>query len=86
MKQNKYTWWIVSGIIAIVILALPFLINCLILKPTPSQFEVVGDGQTWLMFWGSYLGAIISAVVAFAILLVQCVKIKNKMKPTDNSN
>lgn len=56
--------------IAIVIIyIIPRTINYLILKP--ATFEIVGDGTHWLSFWGSYLGAIISAGVAFAILCIQ---------------
>ena len=55
------------GIICLVII--PISINKLILKP--HLFEIVGTGVDWLTFWGSYLGAIISAGVAFIILHLQ---------------
>ena len=53
----------------VVIYLIPRTINELILRPT--NFKVVGSGVDWLIFWGGYLGAIISAAVAFAILYIQ---------------
>lgn len=67
MAQDKkyiYAWIIIA-----IILATPIIINWLILKP--SFFEYIGTGVDWLSFWGSYLGAIISAGVALAILYIQ---------------
>ena len=61
--KNKYWWWI------LVILILPFAINFILLIPTFTK--IVGDNTTWLSFWGSYLGSIISAGVAFVILHIQ---------------
>lgn len=37
----------------------------------PAFFPIVGENTDWLSFWGGYLGAIISAGVAFVILGVQ---------------
>ena len=51
------------------ILIIPIIINLLILSP--SFFEYIGTGIDWLSFWGGYLGAIISAGVAFVILHIQ---------------
>lgn len=65
------------GIICLVII--PISINKLILKP--RLFETIGTGVDWLTFWGSYLGAIISAGVAFAILHIQ-----RKDNEKDNKN
>lgn len=67
MAQDKkyiYAWIIIA-----IILATPIIINWLILEP--SFFEYIGTGVDWLSFWGGYIGAIISAGVAFAILHIQ---------------
>ncbi len=53
-------------IIVIVILAIPLLINFLILRP--SIFDFIGEGTDWLLFWGSYLGGAFAALVGFATL------------------
>lgn len=52
--------------IIIVILAIPLLINFLILRP--AIFEFIGDGKDWLLFWGSYLGGAFAALVGFVTL------------------
>lgn len=60
----KRYWWIIP-----VILILPILINFTLLVPAISP--IVGEDTDWLSFWGGYLGAIISAGVAFYILHIQ---------------
>ena len=60
---KKY-WWTI-----LVILILPGIINLVLL--IPRFFPIVGDEIDWLSFWGGYIGAIISAGVAFAILHIQ---------------
>lgn len=70
----KILFWL--SVAVVVIYVIPRIINCLILKP--ARFEVVGDGTNWLSFWGGYLGAIISAGVAFIILAVQYQQNKNE--------
>ena len=68
MTQNKK--YIFIGIaFFFFILIIPIIINLLILSP--SFFEYIGTGIDWLSFWGGYLGAIISAGVAFVILHIQ---------------
>ena len=68
MEPNKKGVIVFIGIILATIL-LPFIINWLILQP--CKFQFVGNDVDWLSFWGSYIGAIISAGVAFVILAIQ---------------
>ena len=63
MSIKKY-WWIL-----VLFLVLPVAMNFLL--QIPAFTPIVGDNVTWLGFWGSYLGAIISAGVAFVILAIQ---------------
>ncbi len=74
----KILLWL--SVAVVVIYVIPRIINYLILKP--ACFEVVGDGTHWLSFWGGYLGAIISAGVAFIILGIQYQQ--NKKENNDN--
>ena len=67
MEWIKKFWWIVL----IVILVLPIGINYILLRTTPFSIPIVGSETDWLSFWGGYLGAIISAAVAFIILYIQ---------------
>lgn len=60
----KRYWWI-----AVLVLVLPVVINFVL--QIPAFTPIVGDSESWLSFWGGYLGAIISASVAFIILAIQ---------------
>lgn len=64
MEWIKKYWW---GLL--IILIIPIVINYILLLPAITP--IVGDNTVWLSFWGGYLGAIISAAVAFVILAVQ---------------
>ena len=60
---------LIIAIVLIIALILPLGINALYLISTDC--EVLHKPSEWTMFWGSYLGAIISAGVAFIILHIQ---------------
>ena len=87
MEDKKTSqWWKVIckgllwlGIIILVVFVIPSIINYLILQP--AQFDIVGKDTDWLAFWGGYLGAIISAAVAFVILAIQ-----NKQNHLENKS
>lgn len=84
MKEwlKKY-WWAI-----LIILILPVAINFALLVPAFSP--IVGEDTDWLAFWGGYLGAIISAAVAFIILYIQRKdnerQIKDVQKDNDTQN
>lgn len=65
---KKHTTLLVVIIIAFA-LVLPICINALYLVNTDC--EILHKPSEWTTFWGSYLGAIISAAVAFIILHIQ---------------
>lgn len=65
IKQNKW-FFIIAGLI---IIFLPIGLNYILLIPLNAN--IVGDSTHWLLFWGGYLGSIISSTVAFIILYVQ---------------
>lgn len=64
MEWIKKYWWAI-----VIILALPICVNFILLIPAFSP--IVGKDTDWLSFLGGYLGAIISAGVAFIILAIQ---------------
>lgn len=68
-SNNKLKNTVIIGTSILIIALIPAIINSLILQP--SRFKFVGTSVDWLMFWGSYLGAVISASVAFIILHIQ---------------
>lgn len=55
-------------IIVIVLVALPLLLNFILSLETPFNAPVLGKGPDWLLFWGSYLGGILTAAIGFATL------------------
>lgn len=60
---KRYRW------IVILVLVLPVVVNFTL--QIPAFAPIVGNSESWLSFWGGYLGAIISAGVAFVILAIQ---------------
>lgn len=79
--MKKY-WWIIA--IVIFIIGLPILLNFLVFMPT-SQLSV-GTLQDWMSFWGSYLSATISALIAFVILVIQRKDTKQNYEQTRRDN
>ena len=63
--QKKKKRILISSILLILIC--PILINALMLIPC----KWASGDNTWIGFWGSYLGSMLSASAAFAILYVQ---------------
>ena len=69
-KIIRIVCWVLitTAILVFLIVGIPCLINYLILQP--QQFDVVGDGTTWLSFWVTYIGAIVSLIMIFVTLYV----------------
>lgn len=84
MKSEIMEWIKKYWKAILIILALPIVINFILLIPALSP--IVGDNVNWLSFWGSYLGAIISAGAAFVILHIQRedAKLENKQNRLSN--
>ena len=64
MEWIKKYWLVI-----VIILVLPICVNFILLIPAFSP--IVGKDTDWLSFLGGYLGSIISAGVAFIILVIQ---------------
>ena len=71
---KRYGW------VILIIFGLPILLNFLVFMPK-SKLSV-GSQHDWMSFWGSYLGATISALVAFVILYIQ--RKDNKIENSKN--
>ena len=65
---EKMKKWIIIAILLVVIIS-PILVNFFLLRPAIGV--VVGKDTDWLVFWGNYLGGVISVLGAFAILWIQ---------------
>lgn len=61
----------------LLIIATPLIINTLIVQPI--LFPITGDSSSWLSFWGSYIGAVLSSAIALYILYKQ-----NQQNHTEN--
>ena len=55
----------------------PLIINTLMVQP--MLFPITGDSSSWLSFWGSYIGAVLSSAIALYILYKQ-----NQQNHTEN--
>jgi hypothetical protein len=66
-NKAKHIWSTI--LILILIFVLPIILNFVVF--TPKCELCAGKLQDWISFWGSYLGAIISALAAFTILYIQ---------------
>lgn len=53
----------------LLIMGTPLIINVLMVQPT--LFPITGDSSSWLGFWGSYIGAVLTSAIALYILYKQ---------------
>ena len=53
----------------LLIIVTPLIINILMVQPI--LFPITGDSSSWLDFWGSYIGAVLSSAIAVYILYKQ---------------
>lgn len=62
VMKNK--WWII--IIIILALITPVILNIIIGSTNPlDSIKIVGTEVDWLVFYGSYIGGVLSAAIAF---------------------
>ena len=52
-------------IILVVSIAIPPILNLALGLDTPNGFNVIGNSVDWLLFYGSYLGGVITAIIGF---------------------
>lgn len=84
-KMNKLLWaWGASGLVIAIII--PFGVN-LLMKP---QVGAAGQTDTWISFFGSYIGSILSGLLTLigVLLTINYTDRQNKIKQerTDESN
>jgi len=58
--KKKYIYLTGLGVIAF-----PFLLNILIGMKRPQNITVVGHPADWLLFYGSYIGGILTAIIGY---------------------
>lgn len=64
---SKYKWAILLGFTIF-----PFILNCIIVQQEWPYWNVAGDANSWIAFWGAYAGAI--GTVVMAIIAVESLK------------
>ena len=62
MNFNKQNLFIIISSILILVIIIPIGLNFLL--HFSVSFEVIGEEENWLEFWGNYLGALASFVMA----------------------
>jgi len=68
MKKFKYTRMVIIGLVVIVVV--PILLNCILVQQRFCD-NIIGNDETWLTFWGSYLGSIIAILIPLYALYKQ---------------
>lgn len=66
----------------LLIIVTPLIINILMIQPI--LFPITGDSSSWLDFWGSYIGAVLSSAIAIYILYKQ--NLQNHIENIANRN
>ena len=66
----------------LLIIVTPLIINILMIQPI--LFPITGDSSSWLDFWGSYIGAVLSSAIAIYILYKQ--NLQNHIENISNRN
>lgn len=59
---NNWIWYL---IILVASIAIPPVLNLALGLDTPNGFNVIGNPVNWLLFYGSYLGGVITAIIGF---------------------
>ena len=72
MKQmfSKSKWIIIAVVV------FPFLFGFLVAQPKWPYWAFAGDADTWLTFWGTYIGAL--GTVLMAVVAVESLKLSKK--------
>lgn len=72
MKQRQWHPYVVITLLILLFISVPYLINYLVLHNSiPFSSSISGNNdleRTWLVFWASYVGCVLSSVVTFIVL------------------
>lgn len=61
MRQFIKYFWIIA-------LICPILLNVILGFHSPNNIKVIGDSATWLLFYGSYIGGVLTAIIGFCTM------------------
>jgi hypothetical protein len=63
-EVGKKYWWLF-----LLVVVTPIVMNIVMIQP--KFFTFVGNDSSWLGFWGSYIGAVLSSAIALFVLFRQ---------------
>lgn len=67
-KKRILSWLRGIGILIALLLIVPFILNSLLRTSNPCHIVTIGGPTDWLVFWGSYLGGILTACIGYITL------------------
>lgn len=70
MKCRGFCWKLI-GLSALFFLFVPFLLNIVLGWHSPNNIKVIGTATDWLLFHGSYIGGVLTAVVGFIVMGIE---------------
>ena len=59
------------GLSVLFFLFVPFLLNFVLGLHSPNNIKVIGTATDWLLFHGSYIGGVLTAVVGFIVMGIE---------------
>ena len=72
MRKQKWQPFLVVGLLVCIFILVPYVINYLVIHnslPFTSSLSGKNDiERTWLVFWASYVGCVLSSIVTFIVL------------------
>ena len=72
MKQRKWQPYVVIALLICLFISVPYFINYLVQQNSiPFSSSLSGNNElerTWLVFWASYVGCVLSSAVSFIVL------------------
>lgn len=63
---NKTCWF--KPVIILLLIIIPICVNYILSREKVCNYDVVGNGVDWISFYGSYLGSVLTASIAFYVL------------------
>jgi hypothetical protein len=75
MKRYLYIFIFIVAVIII-----PLLLNFIIGLHTPNNITIVGKPSDWLLFYGSYFGGALTAIIAFVALFLESKRNKKSIE------
>ena len=70
MKCRGFGWKLI-GWSAFFFLLVPFVLNLVLGWHSPNNIKVIGTATDWLLFHGSYIGGVLTAIIGFVTIRIE---------------